>query len=618
MKDKKDLMIIISGAVLLIAGLIIPHSTIKIILLSAAYLVTGIEVIFKAVKNIFRGKFFSESFLMSIATIGAICLGEYPEAVLVMLLYDIGEYLQDLAVDKSKQSISSLMSIRPDTATVYRNDTEVVVAPTEVEIGDTLIVKAGERIPLDGIVLSGSSDLDCMAITGESLPVSISPGQSIISGCINLSGSLKIKATKRYEDSAVGRILKLIQEEESKKAPQENFVSKFAAVYTPIVCILAVIIGIIVPLILNGSLSDEWLYRALSFLVASCPCALVISVPLAFYCGMGGASRSGILFKGSGAIELLSKTEQIAMDKTGTITEGSFSVKEINPVMPEYRDSLVSNALALESFSKHPIARSICRAIASDAPITEVKDVKEISGQGICGIIDGQQALAGNKKLMDEYGIACTETEDNSSIIHIAHGNIYLGYISVSDKIKTNAASVISALKEQGIKNIAMLTGDRRENAEEVAKKVGITSIYSNLLPDEKAKIINEMKISSSKDSKVMFIGDGINDAPVLTASDIGIAMGGIGSDAAVEAAGAVILHDDLAKIPESIDKSRKTMRIVSQNIIFSIAIKIGIILICAFGIAGMWAAVLADVGVTLLAVLNSLRLLGHGKQYGN
>ena len=614
MKDKKELIVIIVGAVLLVSGMLIPSATAKIIILFAAYLVTGIEVLYKAVKKIIKGNFFNEAFLMSIATIGAICLGEYPEAVLVMLLYDIGEYLQDLAIDKSKQSISTLMSIRPDTATVYRDGREVIVNPEEVTIGETLIVKAGERIPLDGIVLSGTSDLDCMAITGESLPVNVIPGENIISGCINLSAPLTLKATKRYEDSAVGRILRLIQEEESKKANQENFISRFAAVYTPIVCILAVIIGVILPLILTGSLSNEWLYRALSFLVASCPCALVISVPLAFYCGMGGASRSGILFKGSGAIELLSKADQIAMDKTGTITEGKFSVKEIHPDKPEYRNELITTAAALESFSNHPIAQSICSELSTVDFACEALDVKEIAGRGITASLNGKQALAGNKSLMEDSGIEYKEASDNASIVHIALDGRYLGYISVTDKIKSNASSVISTLKKQGIRNIAMLTGDRPENADEVAKEVGITAVYAGLLPDQKADIINAMKKNKANNSNILFIGDGINDAPVLTAADIGIAMGGIGSDAAVEAAGAVILHDDLSKVPEALAKSRKTMLIVYQNIVFSLLIKIGIIVLCAVGAAGMWAAVMADVGVTLLAVLNSLRLLAASK----
>ena len=603
MENKKELIVIIVSGILFVAGLLIPDNVITSVFFVLAYLVAGLEVLIKAVKSIVKGRVFSEAFLMSLATVGAICIGEYHEAVLVMLLYNVGEFLQDLAVDRSRDSIAELMSIRPDTATVLRNGVEAVIDPTEAEVCDIMLVKAGERIALDGIVISGTSELDCMAITGESLPVSVAPKDSVISGCINLSGTLTVRVTKSYNDSAVGRILALIEDEQSKKSKHEGFVERFASIYTPAVCIAAVIIGLIVPLILHGALSTEWLYRALSFLVASCPCALVISVPLAFYCGMGGASRSGILFKGSSAIESLAKVTHVALDKTGTVTEGRFSVCEVLPVRPEYRDTLIATTVALERCSNHPIAQSVCREL-NTVDVPETVNVKEVAGRGITAEINGTVAFAGNAQLMSEHGIVCNEYGEVGTV-HVALGGEYLGCISVADSVKANAAETISTLKKSGVREVIMLTGDRYANAERVAHEVGIDSVRAELLPHQKVEEINSLKACGDA---VAFVGDGINDAPVLTAADVGIAMGCIGSDAAVEAADAVILHDDLAKVPAAMNKACQTMRIVLQNIVLSLVIKACVIVLCAVGLAEMWTAVIADVGITLLAVVNSLR----------
>ena len=553
-----------------------------------AYLIAGADVLFKAVKNIKKGRVFDENFLMSVATVGALCIKEYPEAVMVMILYQIGEYFQHRAIEKSRHSISALMDIRPD----YANLNGKKVRPQEVKTGDIITVNTGEKIPLDGIVVEGHASVDTSALTGESVPRGVNVGDGVISGCINLDGVLKIKVTKEFGESTVSKILELVEHASSRKAKTENFITKFAGYYTPAVVIMALLIALIPPLFWSGN----WIFRALTFLVISCPCALVISVPLGFFAGIGSASKNGVLIKGSNYLELLSKPDTVVFDKTGTLTKGSFSVREIHSSVPDF---LKYTAYA-ESASSHPIAAAIRRAYGQEIP--EQSEITEIAGYGVKALVDGKEVIAGNAKLVN------TEPVDtDGTVIYVSIDGNYAGYIVIADEIKESSAKTISELKQSGIKTV-MLTGDSKNTAHKVQEKLGVDEAYAELLPADKVNKLEEI-ISKSKGS-VIFVGDGINDAPVLTRADVGIAMGALGSDAAIEAADAVIMDDNPEKVITSIKVARKTLCIVKQNITFALGVKGLFLILGTFGMMTMWGAVFADVGVTLLAVLNSLRTL--------
>ena len=558
------------------------------ILFFLAYIIAGWDVIFKAAKNITKGHVFDENFLMSAATIGALCIKEYPEAVMVMILYQIGEYFQHKAVEKSRHSISELMDIRPD----YANLCGEKVSPQEVKVGDIITVNTGEKIPLDGIVTEGHASLDTSALTGESVPRTVSTGDSVISGCINLNGVLKIKVTKEFGESTVTKILELVEHASSKKARTEKFITKFAAYYTPAVVILALMIAFIPPLFITGN----WIERALTFLVISCPCALVISIPLSFFAGIGSASKNGILIKGSNYLELLAKPDTVVFDKTGTLTKGVFKVREIHSDEPDF----LKYAAYAESASSHPIAAAIREAYGQKIP--EQNNIEEIAGLGIKAIIDGKEILAGSAKLVKTEPI-----NTDGSVVYVSINGNYCGYIVIADEVKDDSKETIEKLKTLGIKTV-MLTGDSKNTADKVQKKLGVDNAFAELLPEDKVNKLE--KIIKTAGGSVIFVGDGINDAPVLTRADVGIAMGGLGSDAAIEAADAVIMDDSPSKLITSIKIARKTMRIVKQNIVFALGVKALFLILGGIGIMTMWGAVFADVGVALLAVLNSLRTL--------
>lgn len=579
------------------------------ILLIVAYIIVGYDILLKALKNIFKGKIFDENFLMSIATIGAFCIGEFKEAVAVMLFYQIGEFFQNYAVDKSRKSVASLMNIRSDYANVIRNKKVVKVSPEEVNIGEVILVKPGEKIPLDGIVVDGESMINTSNLTGESVPRKVAVNDEVLSGCINNESILKIKVNKAFCESTVSKILNLVENASSRKSKSEKFISKFAKYYTPVVVIVALLLMIIPPLIISDALFTDWLYRALSFLVVSCPCALVISIPLTFFGGIGASSRIGVLIKGSNYLENLASSEIIVCDKTGTLTEGVFKVQKINSI--KFSDNeLLRYATLAETFSNHPVALSLKQAYNKKLDNKLVKKVKEISGMGVDAIVDEKHILVGNDKLMLENDIKFQKCDDIGTIIYIAIDCEFAGTILISDNIKDDSYNAIEMFKKNDIKKVVMLTGDHDSISEEVAKKLNLDEYHAELLPHDKVSYIEKLLNEKSTNGKLLFIGDGINDAPVLALSDIGVAMGGIGSDAAVEAADVVIMTDEVSKISNAIDISKKTMRIVKQNIVFAIAVKIGVLVLSAFGIVNMWAAVFADVGVSILAILNSLRIL--------
>lgn len=575
----------------------------------AAYIVIGGDVVKKAVKNIGHGQIFDENFLMTVATAGAFLVGEYAEAVAVMLFYQVGECFQSYAVNKSRKSIAGLMDIRPDYANVIRNGETVEVGPEEVSIGEVILIKPGERIPLDGMVIKGASSLDTMALTGESLPRDIGEGENVISGCVNLSGVLEVKVSKNFGESTVTKILDLVENAGSKKSEAEHFITKFARYYTPVVVGLALLLALIPPLVTGGGWPD-WIYRALSFLVISCPCALVISIPLSFFGGLGGASREGVLIKGSNYLEALAGGEIIVMDKTGTLTKGVFAVNKLMPAEGIPKSVLLETAAYAESFSNHPISKSLIQAYGKEVDSARLKDVEEEAGHGICAVLDGRRILAGNGRLMESHGIKVAKTEEIGTIVHVAREKEYLGYIVIADVVKEDAAAAVAGLKAAGMKRIAMLTGDRRKTAECIAEELGIQEVYAELLPGDKVDRVEEMLASKSEKGKLIFVGDGINDAPVLARADIGIAMGGIGSDAAIEAADVVIMTDEPSKIAKAVQISRKTLAIVKQNIVFAIGIKVLVLLLAAMGMASMWAAVFADVGVAVIAILNAMRAM--------
>jgi len=608
---KKRLWRIITGAVLFAASIIIEFYTdwFVIPLYLISYIVVGGDVLLRACRNIVKGKVFDENFLMAFATIGAMFIAEYPEAIAVMLFYQIGELFQDYAVDKSRKSISSLMDIRPDYANLKRGEEIRRVDPDEVRIGDIIIIKAGERVPLDGKVIEGRSMLDTSALTGESVPREIEPGSEVLSGCININGLISVEVTKEYDESTVSKILDLVENASSKKSRSERFITKFAAYYTPVVVITAVFLAIIPPLAFRGETFSEWIYRALSFLVVSCPCALVISVPLTFFGGIGGASRKGILVKGGNHMEALAKTEILVFDKTGTLTKGVFNVQKIQPegITGEELLELVAHA---ESYSSHPISNSLRQAFGKDIDRSRISDVEEVSGHGVIATVDGKKVMAGNVKLMDMMNIDCNDTEHAGTIVHAAVDNKYAGYIVIADEVKEDSGQAIKDLRQANIKQIIMLTGDSEVAASKVAEELGIDKVYSELLPGDKVEKVEELLSRKSENGKLAFAGDGINDAPVLARADIGIAMGGLGSDAAIEAADVVIMTDEPSKIASAINISKMTIGIAWQNIVMAIGIKVVILALSAFGITGMWAAIFGDVGVTILAVLNSFRAL--------
>ena len=602
------LRILISGVLLLISAFLSLEGMFRLLVFLVPYAVIGWDVLWKAVRNIAHGQIFDENFLMAIATIGAFCTGEYPEAVAVMLFYQTGELFQNYAVGKSRQSIASLMDIRPDYANMERDGNLVQVAPDEVSVGDVIIIKAGEKIPLDGVVLQGSSSVDTAALTGESLPRNVQPGDDVISGCINQTGLLKVQVTKIFGESTVAKILDLVENSSSKKAKAENFISKFARYYTPAVVIAAALLAVLPPLITGGPWT-EWIHRALIFLVISCPCALVISVPLSFFGGIGGASKSGILVKGGNYLEVLANTEIVVFDKTGTLTKGVFNVTAIHPdKIPEMR--LLELAALAESYSDHPISRSLKDAYGLEIDNTRVSRAEELSGRGVHAIVDGKSVYAGNDKLMEEIGVQWHPCHRVGTTVHIAVDGAYAGHIVISDEVKPDAAAAIQALKAQGIRRTVMLTGDAKQVGESVAKELGLDEVHTELLPGDKVEQVEDLLKQKSPKGKLAFVGDGINDAPVLSRADIGIAMGAMGSDAAIEAADIVLMDDQPSKIANAIKISQKTLRIVRQNIIFALAVKALVLVLGAAGLANMWEAVFADVGVSVIAILNAMRAL--------
>lgn len=578
-----------------------------LILFVASYLLIGGKVVLTAIKNIARGQLFDENFLMTVATIGAFSISEYPEAVAVMLFYEIGETIQGYAVNKSRSSISSLMDIRADYANIIIDGKEKKVSPETVKVEDVILVKPGEKVPLDGVVIEGESFIDTSALTGESVPRKIVPNDEILSGGINTSGLLKVKVTKKFGESTVSRILEMVENAASKKADTEKFITKFAKVYTPIVVVLAILIAVIPSIFIKDALFSTWLYRALVFLVVSCPCALVVSVPLGFFAGIGGASKKGVLVKGSNYLELLKDLETVVFDKTGTLTEGVFSVTEINTNGID-KEKLIEVAAMAESFSNHPIAISIIKEYGKEIDKEVIKEYKEISGRGIKAVINNEEVLVGNSKLMNEFNILYNEVDSIGTVVYCAINGEFKGSIVISDKIKENAVEALINLKKAGVKKTVMLTGDNKKTAYKVGEKINIDEVHSELLPLDKVKEVEEIMKRSYKNGKLAFVGDGVNDAPVLARADIGIAMGGIGSDAAIEAADIVLMKDDINALVDAINVSKKTNKILWQNIVFALGIKILVMVLGTFGIANMWTAVFADVGVTIIAIINSTR----------
>lgn len=583
---------------------------VEFVLFFISYLLIGGEVLLVAIKNILRGEVFDENFLMALATVGAFSIGEFPEGVGVMLFYQIGEFFQDIAVNKSRKSISALMDIRPDYANKKFKNEIVKVDPEEVHIGDIIIVKPGEKVPLDGIVIEGKSLVDTAALTGESVPREVKGGDEILAGVINKNGLLTIEVKKEFGESTLAKILDLVQNASSKKAPTENFVTKFARYYTPIVVISATILAIVPPILIPGATFSEWIYRALVFLVVSCPCALVVSIPLGFFGGIGGASKNGILVKGGNYLEALNSVEVVVFDKTGTLTKGVFKVTEMHAEGEISKEELLEYAAYTESYSNHPIATSILKAYGKDVIKEDIENFEEIAGKGISANVKGKYVLAGNSKLMDSEKISYSKAENVGTVLYVAIDRKYVGSIIISDEIKEDSIKAIDNLKSMGVKKVVMLTGDNKGIASDVGRILGVDEVYSELLPHNKVEKLEELFKEKSPKGKIVFVGDGINDAPVLARADVGIAMGGIGSDAAIEAADIVIMTDEPSKIAEAIKIAKKTKRIVMQNIIFALSVKIAILVLATFGISTMWEAVFGDVGVALIAVLNSMRAM--------
>ncbi|HNX64245.1 MAG TPA: heavy metal translocating P-type ATPase [Oscillospiraceae bacterium] len=606
-QKKALLKIIISFSLFIIILFLKTDGILKLVLFLIPYLIVGYEVLKRAAVNIFHGQVFDENFLMTIATIGAFCLGEYPEGFAVMLLYQIGELFQDYAVGRSRKSIASLMDIRPDYANIEIDGELKQVDPEEINTGDIIVIKPGEKVPLDGIVTKGSSSLNTSALTGEALPRDVGENDEVISGCININGLLYVRVSKPFGESTAVKILELIENSASKKAKSENFITKFARYYTPAVVISALLLALIPPLFFNQNFS-VWIERALLFLVVSCPCALVISVPLSFFSGIGKASKKGILIKGSSYIDILSKTDTIVFDKTGTLTKGNFKVVAIHPDILS-KDELLRLAALAESYSNHPISESLREAYKVPVDKSLVQNYEEISGHGINAVIEGKKVSVGNEKMMIKNGIQAKSCHYVGTIIHIAVDGEYQGHIVISDEIKENSQKAISLLKKSGIKTV-MLTGDGKATADSIAEKLGIDEVHSQLLPQDKVSEFERLLEQKASHRMLAFVGDGINDAPVLSRADIGIAMGGLGSDAAIEAADIVLMDDDPLKICEAMKISKQIIRIVKQNIIFALSVKFIVLILGALGIANMWLAVFADVGVSIIAIMNSLRLM--------
>lgn len=618
-KMSKQLIKIIISLLLVVISLLLKFDTelYSNILYVIAYIIVGYDIVLKAVRNIFKGKVFDENFLMTVATIGAFCIGEFPEAVAVMLFYQIGELFQSYAVDRSRKSVASLMDIRPDYANVYRENEIERVDPDEVNIGEIILVKPGEKIPLDGIVVDGESMLNTQALTGESVPRKVTVNDEVLSGCINNDGILKIKVSKEFEESTVSKILDLVENASSRKSKSENFISKFAKYYTPIVVIVSVALAVIPPLVIKEALFSDWLYRALSFLVVSCPCALVISIPLSFFGGIGAASKIGVLIKGSNYLEALASAEIVVCDKTGTLTEGVFKVQKIKAIGYS-DDELLRYAAYAEGFSNHPISISLKQAYNKEINEKLVTETQEISGKGVLAKVDGKMVLVGNEKIMKEYNIKFQKSEETGTIVYVAINDEFAGTILIADKIKEDSYKAVKLFKNNNVKKVVMLTGDRDNISESVANELNLDEYHAELLPQDKVSWVEKLMTQKSSGGKLIFVGDGINDAPVLALSDIGVAMGGLGSDAAIEVADVVIMTDEPSKIANSVQISKKTMRIVKQNIVFAIAVKIGVLIFSAFGVSTMWEAVFADVGVSVLAIVNALRVLRIKNTYNN
>lgn len=602
---------LVIGTIIALFAYFLPlDGVIKLSAFVVAYLIIGGDIVWRACTNIVRGQVFDEHFLMAIATIGAFAIQEYPEGVAVMLFYQVGELFQGAAVNRSRKSISSLMNIRPDYANVMKGETLEKVSPEEVTIGDIIVIKPGEKIPLDGIVVEGKSSVDTSALTGESMPRDVEPGHDILSGCINKNGVLTVKVTKEYSQSTVAKILELVQNASSRKAPTENFITKFARYYTPVVVIIAALLAVVPPLFLEGAVFSDWLYRALIFLVISCPCALVVSIPLGFFGGIGAASKAGILVKGSNYLEALNDVKYAVFDKTGTLTKGVFEVVSVHPANGYSDQDVLRNAASAEIHSNHPIAESIRKAYGGAVSEADVNDYEEIPGYGIIAAVNGLKVLAGNYKLMVKEGIDFELREEIGTIVYVAANKEFIGSLVISDQLKEDAKQAIAALKQAGIKKTVMLTGDAAAVGASVAKSLNIDVVHAELLPQDKVEEIEKLDKRKSPKEKILFVGDGINDTPVLARADVGMAMGGLGSDAAIEAADIVIMTDEPSKIASAISIAKKTRKIVWQNIVFALGVKALFLLLGAFGVATMWEAVFSDVGVTLIAVLNAMRVL--------
>lgn len=614
---KKRLIRIIIGAIFFLVAILIPeeYEALNLSIFIAAYVVIGYKVVWKAVRGILRGQMLDENFLMSIASIGAFFIGEYPEAMAVMLFYQIGEFFEDYAVGKSRKSITQLMDIKPDTVNLKTADGIKEVDPGEVKPGDFILVRPGEKVPLDGIVREGKSSLNTAALTGESLPKDVCEGDEILSGCVNMRGVLSVEVTKIFEESTVSRILDLVENAANKKSKTESFISRFAAVYTPLVVGAAVLLAVLPPLFIDGLVWSEWIKRPLNFLVVSCPCALVISVPLSFFGGIGGASKTGVLVKGSNYLEAMSRAEYVVMDKTGTLTEGRFSVEEVVAEEGFCKEQLLEYAAMAENYSNHPISQSLKNAYGRKIEQSAIREVSEIAGKGVVATVMGHRIAAGNAKLMADETSSGEPFKEYKSGTHvmIAVDGAYGGCILLSDKIKEDSAAAVSSLKEAGVKTV-MLTGDSKEIGENVAAKLGIDKVYTELMPADKVDIVERLIEKKSSKGKLVFVGDGINDAPVLARADVGVAMGALGSDAAIEAADMVIMNDRPSKLAQMIGISKKTMIIVKENIIFALGVKAAVLILSVFGLVGMWAAVFADVGVSMIAIVNALRCLNIGK----
>ena len=609
MKKKKEVIIIISAVLFAIALFVKMNQTLQLILMLVAYILLGKDTVLKAVKNVEKGDFFDENFLMTIATLGAIIIGEYPEAVAVMLFYEIGELFQSYAINKSRKSIADMMDIKPEYANVIRDNKSQKVDPDEVQIGETIEIKPGERVPLDAIIIKGESTLDTSALTGESIPVEVREGATILSGCININALIIAKVTKEYFDSTVNKVLDLVENAASKKSTSERLITRFAKIYTPIVIGLAVLLAIFPPIISGEYNFRVWIFRALSFLVVSCPCAFVISIPLSFFSGIGAASRAGVLIKGGNYLEALSKVDTVVLDKTGTLTKGVFNVQKVIVIDKNIKeDEFISLVAMAESGSNHPISKSIQKYYNKEIDTNSINSIKEISGKGIEAVINNKKILVGNEKLIDVPNDIIIN--DIGTILYVEIENKFAGYIVISDEIKKDAKKAIKDLKDIGIKKSVMLTGDVEKVAKKVGKELGLDEIYSNLLPQDKVSKFEEIIKNKNSKGNVVFVGDGINDAPVLARADVGIAMGAMGSDAAIEAADVVIMTDEPSKIVTAIKSSKKTMKIAMQNIILAFGVKAIALILSALGIADMWMAVFADTGVTILAVLNSFRAL--------